>query len=65
MLGPLYEKWESPLLVEAPAGGSDMIGGVAVGMGVVLLETTMAISAPVTRDERDRYLEKSPAELDR
>ena len=51
--------------MEAPAGGSDMIGGVVVGIGVVLLETATAISVPVRRDEADRYLEKSPVELDR
>ena len=48
--------------MEVPAGGSDM---VTVGIGVVLLETTMTISVPVTIDEADRYLEKSPVELDR
>ena len=37
-----------------------MIGGVMVGIGVVLLETTMAISVPITIDETDRYLEKLP-----
>ena len=30
-----------------------MIGGVMVGIGVVLLETTMAISVPITIDETD------------